>query len=576
MPNLDLIEASLSRPMDWGAVEKLVYDILVQDDLPTLRRIGGVGDEGVDAIDEAFYEDEQRTETVVQITSEQAQVGKFNRTVKRLRECGITFDLLVIVYRHPVSGDTRRKVREAADSERISVDIRDQSYLIAQLAKLENGIFARHFQDIRTQVNQLLDEGDPLKNADGRLRHAMLASLAAYVLNKDARVVRTTLFDRTVIAVLVANQTDLTNNELASEVSKLLPGDPISDDRIASAIDRLETDGLCIRVSGGRVKVSESAVEVVGTALVRIRAAFEQMLNQLVKDISKFATLNDAQRGYVERNVRRALTYLVQLVEPTGEFDAEASAEISLGEKTFQQMLGKDLNDAVARSSLLSMIKFVQDPANAEILSTLARSYSSLRLRNMDPLGKRWQAANLSRSQMLLDTDVVLLLIIEELPDHPPLLAALRALQAEGVKLIVPKGVIIEAAGHISRADRTYNRFGEVLGRMRPEMADAIVWYAVVRGFYYSKSGSSVNAFLTYWKKYYDRDDPAAYVQFLLQNRIKCEILSDFSVSGADQSDAAALSASVMHEYERGRMKAPFRDESQMEQRTDEHVAYAL
>ena len=94
----DLVRNTLMRPMDWGQVEKLVVEILAQDDFPDLRALGGIGDEGADATEEKFYEDGVRTTAVVQISSEKTQLAKFHRTVNRLNEAKKKFDQLIIVY----------------------------------------------------------------------------------------------------------------------------------------------------------------------------------------------------------------------------------------------------------------------------------------------------------------------------------------------------------------------------------------------------------------------------------------------------------------------------------------------
>ncbi|MCH7727657.1 MAG: hypothetical protein IH991_14420, partial [Planctomycetes bacterium] len=312
MPNLDLIEASLMQPMDWEQVEALVCDVLIQDDFPRLRRLGGVGDEGADAVEEAFYQDEQRIETVVQITSEKSQVSKFKRTVARLKECEIEFDQLTLVYRDPVENDTRRKIREAAAEDEIAVDIRDQAYLTSQLGKLENGLFARYFQDVKSQVNSLLNEGDPLKTADDRLMHAVLASLGAYVANPFARLVKTTLFDRTVIAVLVAQNDPMSADSLIGGLKPLMPDEEISENQLNASIARLVKDGLCEQ-SNGETQATDRAIELIGATLIRIRGIYRRMFDQLIEDVRVRHKLNDAQRGYLDRNLRRALAYLVRL-----------------------------------------------------------------------------------------------------------------------------------------------------------------------------------------------------------------------------------------------------------------------
>ena len=68
----DVIEDALTIPMDWAKLEALAHEVLLSDDFPTLRKIGGSGDQGMDAVEEAFFDGNRKVMTVVQVTSAQA------------------------------------------------------------------------------------------------------------------------------------------------------------------------------------------------------------------------------------------------------------------------------------------------------------------------------------------------------------------------------------------------------------------------------------------------------------------------------------------------------------------------
>ena len=245
MPTYDAIQLELSAPIDWEQFESLVYEILLQDDFPRLRKLGGVGDQGADAVQETFYEDQSRLETVVQITSQKAQLAKFEATVQRLQEAGLSPRLLVLVFRHPVSSRTRLKIQSRSADLGLAVDPRDQSYLVGQLGKPGSSLFARYFKDIRSQVDALLGRNDPLDMMQGRLRHAMLASLAAYVAQPRSRLARSTLFDKMALAAVVAESKPATEHTILAALRDLLPGERVERSRVHSAIARLVKQGAC-------------------------------------------------------------------------------------------------------------------------------------------------------------------------------------------------------------------------------------------------------------------------------------------------------------------------------------------
>jgi hypothetical protein len=177
---------------------------------------------------------------------------------------------------------------------------------------------------------------------------------------------------------------------------------------------------------------------------------------------------------------------------------------------------------------------------------------------------------------MLLDTDALLYLLIEELPEHSGVHDALDSLEREGVGLIVPLSVLRAAVEHIGRAWKTYRIFGASINRMTPETVDGRVWHALVRGFYYAGGGDTAEDFQVYLSKYYDDADPVAYGRFLLEGRIKCEISDDVQVDDDDEETFAEIVESVLEKKEPERMKARFRDEEQMRERAEEDVAIAL
>ena len=78
----------------------------------------------------------------------------------------------------------------------VTLDVRDESYLIAQLGK-QQATFFRFFGSTKSQVTALFGNADPLRTVSGRLQHALLATLGAYVLSDRARMARGTLFDPT-------------------------------------------------------------------------------------------------------------------------------------------------------------------------------------------------------------------------------------------------------------------------------------------------------------------------------------------------------------------------------------------
>jgi hypothetical protein len=571
----DVIEHVLAAPMDWGKLEALVYDVLLADDFPTLRRIGGVGDAGMDAVEETFYDAERKVTTVVQVTSAQAQRAKVKDTLKKLKKNGITPKTLIFVTRHPVTAEKRVEMNKAADEESVTLEVRDQTYLVSQLGK-NSKVFARHFADIGTQLSALLDTPDPLHTASSRLQHSLLATLGAFVLNEHSRIARGTLFEKSVVAALAAAPNGkATRSAILADVRALLPEEGVSEDQVKSAIERLIKNGDCT-ANAEDVICSDAVKAQCLAAAQRANDGHKQLVKHILAACKKAGPLSDAAQGYLERNIRRSIVHLLRASGPLKsiddlglKFDEGATEEV-------HHVLGQDLAPEIARAAIVSFSGFVTNPTHANTLAPLAKSYAALAIRNVDPIGRRWQEMALSRSMVALDTDALLFLIIEELPEHNGIITALRALKAKGVELIVPEHVFHEAVGHIERAPRTFKRFEGILLRLPPELVNARVWHAVVRGYYFAHRAGFTGSFATFYNKYFQPEDPESLVEHILSRRIPMKRLPMDEVPEKDEDALNDIGLTILQYRESFRKKALFRDRADMAQRVREDVAMAL
>lgn len=570
--NRDLIATTIEGPIDWGVLEQLFSAVLIADDMPTLRPIGGVGDGGVDAIEESFHDGERRIRTIVQITSDRAQRGKVRGTIDKLRKNGIDVKNLIFATRHPVSNDIRLAIINEAEEDGVTVDIRDDKYLIAQLSLPGSPLFLRFFGSVRAQFDALLATPDPLKTTSEPLQHALLASMGAFVLSKHAGIARNTLFDKSVLAVIATATRGISKAEICEGLEKIYPGESIDHGRIQAAVDRLDKEGSIVK-SGDCVSCVQAVIEQFLEVGKQATNAFQALLGFVVAGCRKVRALDDAQLGYIERNVRSATLTMLRAAGPIGA----ASYSAGFNERELSEQIARSLPPDVGRAALLAFSTFTGDHERAKVLAPLARSYSALAIRNLDPYGKKWQQNVLSRSDLVLDTDALLSLIIEELPEHAVVLSSLRSLVEAGVKVVVPNHVLDEAVAHIGRANRTFARFSETLLRLPPAVVDAKVWHTVVRGYYYAvKGGVRDYSAEKYWNKYWNAEAPRKYIEHLLARRLKLHLRDLDEAHIEDMHDLYQLEIAALEVKERSRMKAKFRDSYEMSARVRRDIAMAL
>ncbi len=573
MVSRDIIELAISSPIDWEKFESLVVDVLQNDDLPRLRKLGGRADRGIDAEDEAFYQDESRIEAVIQVTSQKDQLEKLVSTISRLIEEEIKFKKLIMVFRQPVESTMRTRLQAKALELGVLADIRDQSYLIAQLSKPGSHIFARYFDDIGAQIKSLLATPDPLQIATDPLRHAVLASLGAYVISPHARMARRTLFEKTILAVIVS----IGEAEIASVIDRLrilLPEEQIDEERVRPVLDSLEK-ASDIKIVGSKIIPNEQTLIAVGKTIALSKAAYEGIRVFVLQSCAKNFRLDDASRGYLERNLRRAL---LMLLRSYGPIDTDQSNMCLPQEYSgdLQSCFSKDLPEQLARSAFIAFAAYLEDKKNVPYLAIFARTYAALAIRNLDPMGRRWQKTALSRSILALDTDAVLQIIVNESPEHSIILRAIQALQKAGFKIVISDEVFHEAIDHISRADRVYAMFKNNFLRMSPAMADAQIENLVARGYYYALKVNEDITWRNYWRNYYDGKDPERYVRSMLGTVLNVDIQALESIPDEWLPALHEISEYLLTKKEPRRLKAKFRDEDQRHRRVYADVRMAM
>ena len=571
----DLIRQALQLPMDWEEVERLVYNVLVQDDLPSLRRIGLRGDQGKDAVQESFYENQSQTDVVVQITSEKTQVYKFQRTVKKLRENGIQFSQLVLVFRDVVGSVTRREIGRQALEKELSVDIRGEDYLEAQLGRSETGVFARFFGTPEEQLRRLLGKSDPLQLADAPLKLAVLASIGCYVLSPGASLARKKLVDRYIIGTVAASTAPLSLDQLTEEV--LAHTFAEEETQVRASVQRLERQGSLQHVGGGGFSLNEEIEADMAALLDEISDSYRRLVEYVLNGLAENYRLNAAQKGRVEKNVRKAFVELLQRTGPSGGGPNEALDVMERDHTQLLSTVSKNLKSEIGRGILILLQDYVREPDNQTLIARMTRTYAAVYRANLDPLSREWQASALKRSQYVLDTDAVLRILVEDVPQHAPLLKSLQALTERGVSLIIPRCVLDETVTHVEGAIRTFHRFSQTLLLQNEEFVDANVWHMVVRGYYYhfTKCGGPSN-FLEYWKDYYDPDNPEAYVSHILESRIPFTFEDTPEVPETEEDQYHQLCEIALEKKEKKRQKAKFRDSEFMRSRINEDIAWIL
>ncbi len=399
--------------------------------------------------------------------------------------------------------------------------------------------------------------------------------MGSFVIGERPRIARTTLFTETVLAVVVASSSPTEPAAVLTEMRELFPLEKMDEQQVSAAIARLVKNKRLEQVDG-KTRASESQISKLGNVGVKARQAYTDLLDHIIDHCHKQHGLNDAQRGFLERNVRRATVGLFRSIGPIEQAQSFEGVPV-YAQPDMRTALSQDVGDQIGRSALLAFADYVRDQENWDSLMPFVRSYSALSLRNLDPMGRRWQQVALSRASIALDTDAVLTLVIDDHPEHEALKAAVKAFVAAEVTIVVTPSVLHEVAGHIGRADTTYKRFHTSLLRLSPAVVEGTVWHAVVSGYYYA---CTINGYEgnwpEYWRRYHNPDDPIDYIRKMLSAHVEYMVADLEDIPSSWLNDFEKLSKYLLVEKEHERQKAKFRRQEDMENRVRDDVRMAM
>lgn len=579
MLNEDLIAAALRQPLDWQALEGLVVDLLRADDLPAIRRVGGRKDNGLDGKEESFFEAVYQVKSVVQVTSQRAQKNKAKDTLAKLANNEVKYTRLIMVFRDPVKPTVDAEMRTLAKDAGKLLDVRDESYLLGQLARPETGVFDRHFGNQAGLLDRLLTRRPSISFSDSDLEAGILASACTFSVLSDERV-RFKAIDHICLAILTsAPEGKCDDQHLQDAIHNIIPD--IQPGTIRAAMDRLAKRGLCR--PGSKVYTIPGAQRArLASALVGVEHDIDAALGPLIERASTVTGFDEAAQGRAERNTRRTLADLVRSTGPQAGEHAATALQVQFDKLSDAcwTSLEEGLTRQQAEALVCSLEEFLADPSHAEFIASLVRAYSVLAACHVDPVGLEYSSRAFRDRHIFIDTDTLLVFLLEELPESASVREGLSALKGSGAFLHATYAVLSEVANHLEISHKTYNALPG-LKNYPVALAEAKINNALVRAFYFSAEhdGSRFD-FDQFRSKYYDSDDPQPFLRELIA-RIGIELQFQPPGTREDLAEDEALVADrltveLARWKETRRLKFPYRSVFEMESRARTDAVQAL
>lgn len=527
---LDIVEIALDNITDFVDFEKLACEVLEQDGYPDIKPLGGTFDRGQDAVVERFWSYEARKIRIVfQITVQETLEAKLRETIKRLDEAKVDYTQLAIVTPHLVTAERQAILKRSALDQGVVLEIIERKTLVNRLAKVDNGIFHRHFPDIQKQVRVLLS-----KSTESEIDTAsVVRSALAFTSGGSSERARTRVLGELVLALLLQSKGEgATAKELSALHRKLLPqAVPLTQEQIGAAMERWAASEIVEKDSSGEYRLTESGMARSLASSVDWNAKGRALASD-VADMVEEATetaLDSTTRKLVERNARESLGLLFRLM------GLEISSQLLGRSESRGQQIGshetiiakatRDLTGSLGKVVVAALAELVANPNSeqADVLKAYACGYLGASLVEVDPAVREFEITRLKEKVFVLDTDFLIDCLVVDNPVYPASLNLVESMVDSGIRVLIPDDCVIEAAQHASLAHRTVTHFGAGIHGLGTAEALEKIQNAFALGWYFRNLSEPIS-FERYIGNYYEQTAPVPYMSRVVTAGLPAEV----------------------------------------------------
>jgi hypothetical protein len=523
--SLDLIQIGLNRLTDFSEFERLATEIMYLEGWHVIRPLGGVSDEGQDAISERFFREEEEERTVFQYTLQEYLPGKIEETIEKLEKNSIKFTELVVVTRHGISSEAQLKMkREARSKHGIRLDICERKTLETHLADYTNGLFNRHFPNIKAQLEDVTRSATQASLPSAALERSLLQVSLALTFKPDSQRARKTVFDHFILAVIISQPNQSANySNLLKECGAVLNSNKeIPQEQINASIGRLEKAGL-VKVSEKNVIATESTLVQIATSTVKLNEATLSFAGDIVANVREAA--KGKLSGEIERLIaRNTKSVLVEISRSRG-----AALNDTVQLKDFAAIASKDLPKQISEALIATLAEVLRNPtqSQADTLARWTQTYLAFAVMGLDPTLNAFQASRFNKKTFILDTDVAIEAIVGDDPRSSGLRKLLTGLASLGCRLILPESVLEECLLHAGTSPKTYKYFGETLLQLTPSLVEERVWNAFVKGYYFARTAGRISSDVSYEQylaNFLEPKNPRSFLKSVIREVLPDEI----------------------------------------------------
>lgn len=512
---IDIIEFALEHNTDFKQFEKLSIEILKLNGFESIIPVGGIDDDGIDALLVKYYQDETYT-TIFQITLQDNINSKIYRTIDTLIEKNIMFNELVLVTSNQINNTQaiKTKIRKMYKGK-IKLEIFERNMFITTLST-EKSIFTRYFGDIKQQLNSSLFDKSTLfsENSEETLTNSLLKCSLLFTFNQEGSKTRKALFDRTILSILVdlkkgdSNKIAAVFNEKFHKI--------VSVEQINTSLTKLKTNNLVTKIGTNEYAPSIDSIAQIESVSAQINQSTKALINDVICSASSIYTdkIDRESLSVIERNIKNSLglffrlhglDYCEENCNPIFKsFDNTISNNNDII-SVIRKGLSKQLGDSV----IYSLGEIIKNPTEeqAKVLVEWSKAFIGAQIMSLDPSLKEFQTTSFSKKTFLLDTDFLLYCIVKETKHHKIYKSLISELIKSGCKIIITEDVIYEAIKHAEFAERNYNYFKKSFEVVDEIIIEEKLANVFVKGYYNAireKLIHNTTTFRKYLSNYYE------------------------------------------------------------------------
>lgn len=458
---IDIIDYALDNYTDFVKFEQIANEVLTQEGFPNLNPIGGIHDDGVDAVSGSYTDADAPDTIVFQYTLQKDIPSKINNTYEKLLKNNIKFSQLYIVTPNPITNKIaiQKKFREKYGKQ-VILEIYERELFRTRLAS-DASMRSRYFPDIKKQIKELHEPKGTLDTQNKDYKTNLYKVSLLFAKDRDFYTrSHKKVFDE-IVLLGIYNRNECLISELSKEVEKILNIQNIDKGRLEASIVRLIKNEQIEKDKKGKLSLTANMIATIEMAKSNIESDKNELFQSIIDDVVEHIgrSLESAYEQRIKINSEESLTDLFKYY--VFDLDFDSIEHLSENGSSFVDKLCKGLNNEISDALTYCLGKILENPNlnQKQTLEIWRNSYLGAQVLKLDPKQKKLEEKQFKELNIVLDTDFVLNLIISELHENNLYQQIIKRLIKYGAKIIIPEQILEEVQKHAAYAHRNYKYF---------------------------------------------------------------------------------------------------------------------